>query len=195
MDWITPLTGFVGVVVGAATSYASTRQTQKQQLADARLARDEAERAAVVAANAQALTALLGHIRKMPPASSLPEVAAAEYEQLVAREEAWWKELLEYMEPARVAALEVRDEELRSLIIDGLMWIHECQYFNLGPYGRSREWLLMGTVHHLIACLFAWRRSDPAMPEPNGRYKRLKEAWEYEEEVRRIEAEEREAAH
>ncbi|MET9716280.1 hypothetical protein ABZZ46_12810 [Streptomyces rochei] len=67
MDWLTPLTGFVSVVVGAATSYASTHLAQKQQLADSRLARDEAERAAVVAANAQALTALLGHIRKMLP--------------------------------------------------------------------------------------------------------------------------------
>lgn len=194
MDWLTPLTGLVGVVVGAATSYVSTHQAQKQQLADARLARDEADRAAVVAANAQALTALLSHIRKMPPDSSLPEVATAEYEQLAAQEEVWWKELLEYMEPARVAALEVRDEELRTLIVDGLTWIHECQYFNLGPYRRSREWLLMGTVHHLIACVFAWRRGDADMPEPNGRYKRLKEAWEYEEEVRRIEAEERDAA-
>jgi hypothetical protein len=191
MDWLTPLTGFVGVVVGAATSYASTHQAQKQQLADARLARDEAERAAVVAANAQALTALLGHIRKMPPDSSLPEVQPADYEQLLMSEEAWWSELLEYIEPARVAALEVRDEELRTLIVEGLTWIHDCQYLNLGLYRRSRDWLLMGTVHHLIACVFSWRRGDAAMPEPNGRYKRLKEAWEYDEEVRRIEAEER----
>ncbi|WP_327409900.1 hypothetical protein OG458_28530 [Streptomyces sp. NBC_01281] len=194
MDWLTPLTGFVGVVVGAATSYVSTHQTQKQQLADARLARDEAERAAVVAANAQALTALLSHIRNMPPDSSLPEVQRAEYEQLFAREEAWWNEMLEYIEPARVAALEVRNEELRTLIVDGLTWIHDCHYFDLGLYQRSREWMLMGTVHHLIACVFSWRRGDTAMPEPNGRYKRLKEVWEYEEEVRRIEAAEREAA-
>ncbi|MFB9509949.1 hypothetical protein ACFFS2_32625 [Streptomyces aurantiacus] len=194
MDWLTPLTGLVGVVAGAATSYASTHQAQKQQLADARLAREEAERAAVAAANAQALTALLGHIRKAPPDSSLLDVPSGDSEELAAREEDWWKDLLEYIEPAQVAALEVRDVEVRTLIVEGLTLIHDSRYYNLGVYRRSREWLLMGTVHHLIACVFAWRRDDSTMPEPNGRYKRLKEAWEYEEEVRRIEAEERESA-
>ncbi|MEV7243373.1 hypothetical protein AB0N92_19300 [Streptomyces sp. NPDC093248] len=194
MDWITPLTGLVGVLVGAATSYASTHQALKRQLADARLVRSEADRAAVVAANAQALTALLGHIRKMPSDCSSSDVPTTEYEHLLAREEAWWSESLEYIEPARVAALQVRDENLRVLLVDGLTWIQDCQFLNLGPYRRSRDWLMMGTIHHLIACVFAWRRGDASMPEPNGRYKRLKEAWEYDEEVRRIEAEEREAA-
>ncbi|MFB7333594.1 hypothetical protein ACFC00_18335 [Streptomyces adustus] len=194
MDWITPLTGLVGVFVGAVTSYASTHQVQKRQLADARFAREEAERAAVVAANAQALTALVGHIRKMPPDSTLADVPSAEYDELSDREQVWSKELFEYLEPARVAALEVRDEYLRTLLIDDLARIQDWDWVDLGPHRRVREWLLADTVQHLIACIFAWRRGDAEMPEPTGRYKRYKEAWEYEEERRRIEAEEMQTA-
>ncbi|EFE67104.1 predicted protein [Streptomyces viridosporus ATCC 14672] len=193
MDWLTPLTGIVGVVVGALTSYASTHQVQKRQLADARLAREEAERAAVVAANAGALTALLGYVRKMPPDSTLVDVPSAAHGQLAEREQAWAKELDEYLEPARVAALEVRDEQLRTLLLDGLTWIHAWDWIDLDPYRRSREWLMQGTIQHLISCVFAWRRGDARMPEPNGAYARYKEAWEYEEERQRIEAEENEA--
>ncbi|MFJ3580974.1 hypothetical protein ACIPPS_01885 [Streptomyces sp. NPDC090127] len=190
MDWLTPLTGLVGVLVGAATSYLSTHQAQKQQLEDARLVREETGRIATVAANAHALTALLGHVRKMPPDSALNDYASAEYDQLLAAEQSWAQELLEYLEPARVAALEVRDEQLRTLLTDGLGWIHDWEWVELGPYRRSREWLMQGTIHHLLECVFAWRRCDVALPEPNGRYLRYKEAWEYAEEVRRISFEE-----
>ncbi|MGW5582457.1 hypothetical protein [Streptomyces sp. NPDC003857] len=193
MDWLTPLTGFVGVVVGAVTSYASTHQAQKQQLADARMAREEAERVAVAAANAEALTALLGHLRKMPPDSTFEDIRSAEHEQLAAREQAWSKELFEYLELARVAALGVRSERLRTLLLEGLAWIHDWEWVELGLYRRSREWLMQGTIQHLMDCLFAWRRGDAAMPKPNGRYSRYKEAWEYAEEKRRIDAEEAEA--
>ncbi|MEU9403163.1 hypothetical protein [Streptomyces sp. NPDC048242] len=194
MDWLTPLTGLVGVVVGAVMSYASTHQVQKRQLADARLAREEADRAAVVAANVQALTALLGHIHKMPLDDTVAEVTSSEHDQHSNREQAWSKELLEYLEPARVAALDVRDEHLRALLIDDLARVHEWEWVDFGLYRQIREGLLADTVHHLIACVFAWRRDDAEMPKPNNRYERYKAVWEYEEERRRIELEEIEAA-
>ncbi|MFG2604644.1 hypothetical protein ACGFT2_13980 [Streptomyces sp. NPDC048514] len=129
----------------------------------------------------------------MPPDSTLADVPSDTYEQLAKREQAWGKELHEYLEPARLAALEVRDEELRTLLVDGLTRIHDWDWIDLGLYRRSREWLITGTIHHLISCLFAWKRGDAQMPEPNGHCSRYKEAWEYEEERRRIEAEEVEA--
>lgn len=48
------------------------------------------------------------------------------------------------------------------LIVEGLAWMHDCLY--------------LGTVHHLVACVFSWRSGNAAIPEPNDRSKRLKEA-------------------
>ncbi|SRR6266545_629909 len=114
MDW-SPLSGFVGALLGASASYFGSRQVLNQQLKDNRQARGEAERRAVTAALSQALTALLEHVALMPGGQVTwrGDFDLEEREGLRAPLEAWDQQWQPLIRSARMAALEVRSAELR----------------------------------------------------------------------------------
>ncbi|MFD9394783.1 hypothetical protein ACFWBB_29815 [Streptomyces sp. NPDC060000] len=60
MDWVSPLSGIVGVVVGGAITLRGSKAALDRQLADAKAARTDAERIAVSNGLSNALTKLVG---------------------------------------------------------------------------------------------------------------------------------------
>ncbi|MFF2305971.1 hypothetical protein ACFVVP_26115 [Streptomyces sp. NPDC058128] len=109
MDWIFPVSGLVGAVVGASASSITAVRVLKAQLSDARTAREDVERAKVVATLAKGLEALGEHARAVPEEIRQPEGADAREFQASQREavkqwEATWRDRLRAV---KVGALEI----------------------------------------------------------------------------------------
>ncbi|MFF2250350.1 hypothetical protein [Streptomyces sp. NPDC058142] len=191
MDWISPLSGLVGAIAGAAASYLGTHQAQARAIKDARQTRVEAKQDAAVLLLSNGFAELHRHIRSMPEASQ-PDLYMEALQELAAAEAVWDRQLHDLLGPVRIAVETMRNKELRDRLQEGVslleQWEHELEY----AYHQSRRaWVLGGIVDHAAACVGAWQRED-AMPEPNSAYRRAKESVEAHEEEWQLTLEARE---
>ncbi|GIJ57156.1 hypothetical protein [Virgisporangium aurantiacum] len=200
MDWLSPVSGFVGTVVGAGVSYFATRQAQANTVADARQARLQAKQDQAVTALAAAFGALHQHARHVPNDRERwtgNEEAAA----LRATCDTWNEQLQNHIAPARIAIGVIRDSHLRHRLDEAMKLL---ETWNSGLenafHGRDRVWLLRGIIAHAVDCVGAWQREEP-LPEPNHAFARARDSlatkedeWEAEAEAREEERQRRAAA-
>lgn len=181
MDWISPLSGLVGAIAGAAASYLGTHQAQARALKDARQARVEAKQDAAVALLANGFAELHRLIRSVPEASH-PNLSMQGLQDLAEAEAAWDRQLHDLLGPVRIAIETMRDQELRSRLQEVVRLLQQWEDALEYAYHRSRRaWVLGGIVDHAVACVGAWQRED-AMPEPNWAFRKAKESAELREE-------------
>lgn len=171
MDWISPVSGLVGALVGAAATYVGTHQAQAKALADARLARLEAKQDTAVATLADTFGKLQRHVRDVPDARKRG-LDAEESAAFTAARQTWDQELEDLTAPARVAVGVLRDEALRARLYQALdlldAWQSGLEYAYRGG-ARSRAWVLRGVLSHAVECVGAWQREEP-LPEPTYAY-------------------------
>ncbi|MFJ4700625.1 hypothetical protein ACIP5N_21395 [Streptomyces sp. NPDC088768] len=203
MDWLSPVSGLVGALVGAAASYLGTHKAQAKALEDAKQARLEAKQDVAVAVLADTFGQLQRHVRHLPQARE-PFLNRAQSEQLAAVRQAWDQELEDLIAPARIAVETIRDEELRALLHEAMELLGEWQSgLEYAYYGRSRSWVLSGVISHAVACVGAWQREE-RLPEPGFAFREARssleqkrEEWQHaheaEEEHRREQRAQREA--
>ncbi|NEA21953.1 hypothetical protein [Actinomadura bangladeshensis] len=187
-DWISPLSGLIGALVGASASFFGSQQVLKRQLQADREAREETERTAVVASLSEALTALLDHAALIPEPhqdknpAKVPRHARPRY----ANEQTWNEQWQPLVRSARVAALEVRNTPLRERLTAGLKYLADWRMLEYALHGKIRSWVLTKVVDHLVACVYAWRRGEPSLPAESPEFNDVAKAWrlkqdEYEE--------------
>ncbi|HET9379935.1 MAG TPA: hypothetical protein VFP69_03780 [Streptomyces sp.] len=183
MDWISPVSGLVGALVGAAASYGGTRQAQNKALADARHARLEAKQDTAVAMLADTFGKLQRHVRDVPGARRRG-LDAEESAAFTAARQAWDQTLEDLTAPARIAVGVIRDETLRGRLYQALDlldgWQSGLEYAYRGG-ARSRAWVLRGILSHAVECVGAWQREEP-LPEPNHAYSDAVESLELKRE-------------
>lgn len=189
MDWLSPLSGLVGAVAGAAASYLGTHQAQARALKDARQARVDAKQDAAVVLLCNGFAELHRHIRSMPD-SSPPGMSVSELQELAATEAAWDRQLHDLLSPVRIAIETMRSKELRARLHEVVKllerWEDEIAY---AYFQSRREWVLGGIVDHAVACIGAWQREE-VIPEINWAFRRAKESveskneeWQYAREA------------
>ncbi|MFF4227745.1 hypothetical protein [Streptomyces sp. NPDC001820] len=165
MDWLSPLSGLVGALVGAAASYLGTHNAQARALADARQARVDSTQDAAIAVLANVFAELHRHMRSVPE-ENRRQMDRQAREELAAAERAWDGQLRDLLGPVRIAIETLRDKGLRDRLqgVIGLLesWDDDLEY----AYRSQRSWVLGGLVDHAVACVGAWQREE-AMPEPN----------------------------
>ncbi|MFF1318052.1 hypothetical protein ACFVZZ_01225 [Streptomyces chartreusis] len=185
MDWLSPLSGLVGALVGAAASYLGTHQAQARALIDARQARVEAKQDAAVLLLSDGFAQLRRHIRTVPEYTRRA-MDEQDLQQLVAAEAAWDHQLHDLLGPVRIAAETMRDEKLRGRLEEVVSMLEQWEYeLEYAYFQNQRTWILGGIVDHAVACVGAWQRED-AMPEPNTAYRRAKQSVEVREEEWRL---------
>jgi hypothetical protein len=185
VDWLSPLSGLVGAIAGAAASYLGTYQAQARALKDARQARLEAKQDAAVALLSDGFAQLHRHIKSVPE-SSQPNLDMEGLRELAAAEAAWDRQLHDLLGPVGIAVETIRDKELRvrlqEVVSQLAQWEYELEY----AYHRSRRaWVLSGLVDHAVKFVGAWQREE-ALPEPNWAYRRAKDSVEAREEEWRL---------
>ncbi|WP_331726547.1 hypothetical protein [Streptomyces sp. NBC_00280] len=190
MDWLSPVSGLVGALVGAGAGYAGSRQVLNRQLEDTKQAREQAERIAVVAALSTVLTALLEHAARIPddPARRGEGFDQETYQRMRAKEKEWDEGWQPLVRTAHVAALEVRDADVRNRLTTGLRYLKDWNALEYAFHGKIRAWVLAGVLDHLVETVFAWRREEE-LPAPIDRFTSVAEAWalkmeEYEDTAR-----------
>ncbi|MDX3777501.1 hypothetical protein [Streptomyces europaeiscabiei] len=177
MEWISPVSGLVGALVGAAATYGGTRQAQNKALEDARQARREAKQDQAVATLATGFGDLHQHIRSVPddwePGMSTEEAAA-----LTAVRQTWDERLQDHIAPVRLAIGVIRERKVSRRLNEAMnlleVWDSGLAY---AFHGRSRVWVLRGVVSHAVDCVGAWQREE-ALPEPNRAFREARESLE-----------------
>lgn len=204
MDWLSPVSGLVGALVGAAASYFGTHKAQAKALEDAKQARLEAKQDAAVAALADTFGQLQRHVRHVPQARERG-LDREQLEQLAAVRQAWDQELEDIIGPARIAVEAIRNEDLRALLHEAMELLDSWQSgLEYAYHGRSRSWVLSGVISHAVACVGAWQREE-RLPEPSFAFREARsslelkrEEWQHadeaEEEYRREQRAQGEAA-
>jgi hypothetical protein len=204
MDWLSPVSGLVGALVGAAASYFGTHKAQARALEDARQARLEAKQDAAVATLADTFGKLQRHVRDIPQRRGRG-LNREQLEQLADVEQVWDQELEDTISPARIAVEAIRNAELRARLHETMELLDSWQSgLEYAFHGRSRSWVLGGVISHAVACVGAWQREEP-LPEPNFAFQEARsslemkrEEWQHadeaEEEYRREQRAQREAA-
>ncbi|WP_126900575.1 hypothetical protein [Streptomyces sp. WAC 01325] len=199
MDWISPVSGLVGALVGAGLSYLGTHRAQAKALADARLARLQAKQDQAVTALAETFGNLQKHVREVPgdwePGMDVEATAA-----LTAARAAWDGQLQDFIAPARLAIGVIRDKKLRHRLNETMNLLEEWDRgLVYAFYRRSRVGVLHGVITHAVDCVGAWQRED-AMPEPNHAFRKARESmqakrdeWEAIDEAREEERRQRRA--
>ncbi|WP_326669058.1 hypothetical protein [Streptomyces canus] len=189
MDWISPVSGLVGALVGAAASYLGTHRAQAKALADARQARLEAKQDTAVATLADTFGKLQRHVRDVP-GDRERGLDAEESTAFTATRQAWDQKLEDLTAPARIAVGVIRDEALRERLyqtldlLDG--WQSGLEYAYRGG-ARSRAWVLRGILSHAVECVGAWQREEP-LPESNHAYSDAVESLELKREEHELTA-------
>ncbi|WP_405803754.1 hypothetical protein OG729_01590 [Streptomyces sp. NBC_00210] len=148
MDWLSPVSGLVGALVGAAATYVGAHQAQARALAEARQARLEAKQDTAVATLADTFGKLQRHIRDVPGARERGLDAEASAEFTAARQ-TWDQKLEDLTGPARIAVGVIRDEAVRARLRETLdvldAWQSGLEYAYRGG-ARSRAWVLRGVL-------------------------------------------------
>jgi hypothetical protein len=183
MDWISPVSGLIGALVGATATYVGTHQAQAKALAHARQARLEAKQDTAVATLADTFGKLQRHVRDVPGAQERG-LDTEESAAFTAARQTWDQKLEDLTAPARIAVGVLRDEALRARLYQTLdlldSWQSGLEYAYRGG-ARSRAWVLRGVLSHAVECVGAWQREEP-LPEPNHAYSEAVESLEWKRE-------------
>lgn len=175
MDWISPVSGLVGALVGAAATYGGTRQAQNKALEDARQARREGKQDQAVTTLAEAFGELHKHVRNVP-GDWEPGMSTEDRDVLTAARQTWDEELQDHIAPARLAIGVIRDSKVRHRLNEAMnlleVWDSGLVY---AFHGRSRVWVLRGVISHAVDCVGAWQR-EAELPEPNAAFLRARES-------------------
>ncbi|MFJ2651820.1 hypothetical protein ACIO1C_34485 [Streptomyces sp. NPDC087420] len=175
MDWISPVSGLVGALVGAAATYSGTRQAQNKALEDTRQARREAKQDQAVVTLATAFGDLHQHVRSVPDDRE-PGMATEAAAALKVARQTWDERLQDHIAPARLAIGVIRDSKVRSRLNEAMTlleaWDSGLVY---AFHGRSRVWVLRGVVSHAVDCVGAWQREEQ-LPEPNPAFTKARES-------------------
>ncbi|MDX2820869.1 hypothetical protein Sipo8835_10765 [Streptomyces ipomoeae] len=175
MDWLSPVSGLVGALVGAGLSYLATHSAQAKALADARQARLEAKQDQAVTTLATAFGDLHKHVRSVPDDRE-PGMSAEDAAMLTAARQAWDEKLQDHIAPARLAIGVIRDRQVRHRLNEAMtlleVWDSGLVY---AFHGRSRVWVLRGVISHAVDCVGAWQREE-ALPEPNRAFAQARES-------------------
>lgn len=175
MDWLSPVSGLVGALFGAAATYGGTRQAQNKALADARQARLEAKQDQAVATLAKAFGDLHQHVRGVPD-DWKPGMSAEATAALTAARQTWDEKLQDHIAPARLAIGVIRDRKVRHRLKEAMnlleVWDSGLVY---AFHGRPRVWVLHGVVAHAVDTVGAWQREE-ALPEPNRAFTEARES-------------------
>ncbi|MFG2775942.1 hypothetical protein [Streptomyces sp. NPDC048350] len=195
MDSISPVSGLVGAVVGASASSITTVRVLKAQLSDARMARADAERASIVASLAKGLEALEEHARLVPEKTQRPRGEdAREFRMRQHEAEKQWEGIWHVkLHAVKIGALEIRHEVLRGRLLDNIKYGDSLHMLEYATHEHGRRWVLRGLVEDMTQCLFAWRREEPDLPEPQRAVREAKESFEQKTEEWEINAEAEEA--
>ncbi|MGW7090038.1 hypothetical protein ACWGH2_42015 [Streptomyces sp. NPDC054871] len=166
MDWISPLSGLAGALIGGGASLLASRQQLRAQaqfkeldLNVARLDQEDAARQRITEVLAPRLARLSDAYRE--GIAQGPDGQESVF---------WASAVLD----AELAALEIPDQELRDLMSDSL---HALRYWrsnfrNVQPHRQP----VPAVLGHMVQCLFAWRRGEP-LPEPSAAFEAAQEAW------------------
>ncbi|MEU5000049.1 hypothetical protein [Streptomyces sp. NPDC021622] len=172
MDWLSPVSGLVGAMFGAAATFGATHHAQNKALADARQARLQAKQDQAVTTLAKAFSDLHKHVRSVPDEKSTDTSVRQK----------WDEELQDHIAPARLAISVIREEEVRHRLNEAMTlleaWKGGLMY---AFHGRSRAWVLRGVVSHAVDCVGAWQREEP-LPEPNRMFAEARESLELKQE-------------
>ncbi|QKW27776.1 hypothetical protein HUT11_17865 [Streptomyces seoulensis] len=175
MDWISPVSGLVGALVGAGLSYLGTHRAQAKALADARSARLEAKQDQAVATLAETFRDLQKHVRETPSEWE-PGIDAAATAAATAARQAWDKNLQDFIAPARLAIGVMRDKKLRYRLKETMDLLEEWDRGLVYAFhGRSRAWVLREVIAHAVECVGAWQREE-TLPEPNYAFREARES-------------------
>ncbi|GGK30159.1 hypothetical protein GCM10011583_72600 [Streptomyces camponoticapitis] len=182
MDWISPLTGHLGVFIGAAISLIGSKRVADQQPTDAQAARDATERIAVASALSTTLAALFAKARQVPHdafpyRSPRGDSEEQQYARQRAAEKVWEEEWWPLLRDTRMAALEVRDHGLRELLADAVRYREDLDVMEVALHGRHRALVVSRTVDHVIECVFAWRRGEN-LPAQTEDFEAMKGSWQ-----------------
>ncbi|MEU6124843.1 hypothetical protein [Streptomyces sp. NPDC047123] len=167
MDWISPLTGLLGVLVGGLITWRTSTTALDRQLQEAKEARRESERITVATGLSAALAALETQAAKTPPDTRRyadPDLTHEAIRREHRAEQEWearWETLLRAV---RMAALEVRDAPLRRRLLDATTYLQSLRMMEYAFPHANRAWFLRTAVDHLIECVYAWRRGDTPPP-------------------------------
>jgi hypothetical protein len=183
MDWLPQIFTLAGVGFGAGLGFLQTRYAMDRKLAEDRLTRDEAERTAVVAALATSLSGLLDQAASIPEDTvhQLDRFDRDVFDKLRAAESAWDRQWQPLVRIARMAALEVRDDELRGRLVTSLRHLADWEMLDHAFHGKARSWVLRGVVDEMVESVFAWRRGQP-LPSATPRIDALSAAWELKQD-------------
>ncbi|MEV8534689.1 hypothetical protein [Streptomyces sp. NPDC051211] len=195
MDWISPVSGLVGALLGASASTVTAVLVLKAQLSDARTARADAERANVVASLAKELEALEDHARRVPEDTNPPRGDDVREFRMRQREaEKQWEGIWRSKaHPVRVGALQIKQEELRHRLLDSLKYGESLHMLEYATHQHGRRWVLRGLVEDMTQSLFAWRRGEADLPKPNRAFKEAEESFDLKTEEWQMTAEAEEA--
>lgn len=175
MDWLSPVSGLVGALVGAGLSYLATHRAQTKALADARQARLEAKQDQAVTTLAKAFADLHRHVQSVPEDRE-PGMSAEDAAALTSARQAWDEKLQDHIAPARLAIGVIRDRKVRNRLNEAMtlleMWDSGLVY---AFHGRSRVWVLRGVISHAVDCVGAWQREE-TLPEPNRAFGQARES-------------------
>ncbi|MEU2289168.1 hypothetical protein ABZ614_46115 [Streptomyces sp. NPDC013178] len=175
MDWISPVSGLVGALVGAGLSYLGTHRAQAKALADARLARLQAKQDQAVTTLAEAFGDLQKHVREVPGEWE-PGMDAGGTAAVTASRQAWDEKLQDSIAPARLAIGVIREKKLRHRLNETMNLLEEWDGGLVYAFhGRSRAGVLRGVIAHAVECVGAWQREE-ALPEPNHAFREARES-------------------
>lgn len=175
MDWISPVSGLVGALVGAGLSYLGTHRAQAKALADVRLARLQAKQDQAVTTLAETFGDLQKHVREVP-GDWEPGMDAGAAAALTAARQAWDEKLQDFIAPARLAIGVIRDKKLRRRLNETMNLLEEWDSgLVYACHGRSRAGVLRGVIAHAVECVGAWQREE-ALPEPNRAFREARES-------------------
>ncbi|MFD8774520.1 hypothetical protein [Streptomyces sp. NPDC059916] len=176
MDWISPVSGLVGALIGGGVSLYGTRMTLITQLEgqyrQTHMSLEQAaaaERGRITDLLAPRLVALIEYVREWQdrPAIDPERPNAPRYSGFEAE---WLRRLMD----AQLAALEIPRDDVRDLFAEAF----ESFRWWRGSTAALRSPLdtLEDVIEYLVMCLFAFRRDVP-MPEPTAGMEGARESW------------------
>lgn len=157
MEWASIIPVLLGALVSGVAGYFG----QRWQASHAERGRLQAKQDAAVTALAQEFLRIKGHLRNMPEVPTERSEASAEQWAAV---RAWHDSLDDHLGPATVAAQTIRDDQLRTRLLQTLEVLEAWRDLDCDiPY--MAKWTARNLITHSVDCIGAWQRGGPVPAE------------------------------
>ncbi|MET9730595.1 hypothetical protein ABZZ79_08025 [Streptomyces sp. NPDC006458] len=157
MEWASIIPVLLGALVSGVAGYFG----QRWQASHAERGRLQAKQDAAVAALAEEFLRIKGHLRNMPEVPAEGSEASAEQWAAV---RAWHDSLDDHLGPATVAAQAIRDDQLRTRLLQTLEVLEAWRDLDSDtPY--MAKWTARSLITHSVDCIGAWQRGEPVPTE------------------------------